>query len=470
MKKLFILIFIMMSGISFAYLRGDINNDNTTDIFDVILCLRQAVGLNQPDFKSSDLNFDGKIDISDVIWFARISLDLEIKFEIFPVQLDYVENILGLGNYNPRGHHVVPVNHMYINFRNDKLGSGEVFDCLCPLGGKIVMIIEYQPRGENRVWQVYIKVNDDFMYAFMYMNTLSDRIMNIIENPPYKDEWIGNEYPKMLIMEIEGKPEGIDISTGEKLGTFKFYTYNGENFRTMDWWVMDRRIDRYFVNPSPRRYPSFNDFLRVLGLSQGLPFNMDINAGRFPDYYRNMEILNFIVENLDSTDPEDFGSNSWDIYGKLQGTWFNPLIDQIDEMDAFFRRDIAAISITPKRGDLSKFAIAIGNMDGKTPDLAALDDDPMQDGKQHNTDLEVTFEGIINSTGNINPDPSKVSIGDKVAYELNAGNHIHTLLIYLSNENTCKFKIIWHYEDANSHVQEDLQNNQPDDTWITYIR
>ena len=56
--------------------KGDINEDEAIDISDVILCLRQAVGLNEKDFSSADMNFDGKIDIADVILVLRKAIGL----------------------------------------------------------------------------------------------------------------------------------------------------------------------------------------------------------------------------------------------------------------------------------------------------------------------------------------------------------------------------------------------------------
>lgn len=55
---------------------GDINSDGTVDISDVILCLRMAIGLNQPDHSKADINKDGVIDISDVILVLRIAIGI----------------------------------------------------------------------------------------------------------------------------------------------------------------------------------------------------------------------------------------------------------------------------------------------------------------------------------------------------------------------------------------------------------
>jgi len=57
--------------------KGDINGDGEVDISDVILCLRQAVGLNPPEPSLADINGDGEVDISDVILILRIAVGLD---------------------------------------------------------------------------------------------------------------------------------------------------------------------------------------------------------------------------------------------------------------------------------------------------------------------------------------------------------------------------------------------------------
>jgi len=56
---------------------GDINQDDIIDISDVILCLRQSIGLDNPDTSSADMNNDGTVDISDVILVLRKAIGLD---------------------------------------------------------------------------------------------------------------------------------------------------------------------------------------------------------------------------------------------------------------------------------------------------------------------------------------------------------------------------------------------------------
>jgi len=56
--------------------RGDIDGNSAVDISDVILCLRMAIKLDEPDIEKADIDNDGIVDISDVILILRISIGL----------------------------------------------------------------------------------------------------------------------------------------------------------------------------------------------------------------------------------------------------------------------------------------------------------------------------------------------------------------------------------------------------------
>ena len=56
-------------------LTGDLNNDDATDVVDIVLCLRMALGLS-PENNLADMNQDTQVDILDVIHILRASLDL----------------------------------------------------------------------------------------------------------------------------------------------------------------------------------------------------------------------------------------------------------------------------------------------------------------------------------------------------------------------------------------------------------
>ena len=57
--------------------KGDINGDEKIDISDVILCLRQAIGLDPVNIDLADMNNDGIVNISDVILILRKAIGLD---------------------------------------------------------------------------------------------------------------------------------------------------------------------------------------------------------------------------------------------------------------------------------------------------------------------------------------------------------------------------------------------------------
>ncbi|HOL35088.1 MAG TPA: right-handed parallel beta-helix repeat-containing protein [bacterium] len=60
-----------------AQQKGDISNDGEVDISDVILCLRMAISIDEPNVEVADINDDGVVDISDVILILRKSVGLD---------------------------------------------------------------------------------------------------------------------------------------------------------------------------------------------------------------------------------------------------------------------------------------------------------------------------------------------------------------------------------------------------------
>jgi len=56
--------------------KADPSADRVVNITDVMICLRMAIGLQQNDYVSCDINDDGSIDISDVILILRSAIGL----------------------------------------------------------------------------------------------------------------------------------------------------------------------------------------------------------------------------------------------------------------------------------------------------------------------------------------------------------------------------------------------------------
>lgn len=61
-------------GLSQNVTTGDLNGDGEVNILDVVLCLREAIGLDSQNLSSSDLNGDGEVNILDVILILKMAI------------------------------------------------------------------------------------------------------------------------------------------------------------------------------------------------------------------------------------------------------------------------------------------------------------------------------------------------------------------------------------------------------------
>jgi hypothetical protein len=68
--------YVSENGIVLPGIKGDFNHDSIVDIFDVILCLRQALEID-PSVDNADMNKDGVVDIFDVILVLRKALGID---------------------------------------------------------------------------------------------------------------------------------------------------------------------------------------------------------------------------------------------------------------------------------------------------------------------------------------------------------------------------------------------------------
>ena len=68
------------SGVVPEYLKGDMNNNNTIELSDVIISLRMTLGFDEStdlDKQIGDMNENGEFDLTDVILILRKSLGFE---------------------------------------------------------------------------------------------------------------------------------------------------------------------------------------------------------------------------------------------------------------------------------------------------------------------------------------------------------------------------------------------------------
>ena len=54
---------------------GDVNNDESVDVLDVVLLVNMILGTESPNYATADINFDGSINVQDIISLINIILD-----------------------------------------------------------------------------------------------------------------------------------------------------------------------------------------------------------------------------------------------------------------------------------------------------------------------------------------------------------------------------------------------------------
>ena len=54
---------------------GDVNNDESVDVLDVVLVVNMILGTESPNYATADINFDGSINVQDIISLINIILD-----------------------------------------------------------------------------------------------------------------------------------------------------------------------------------------------------------------------------------------------------------------------------------------------------------------------------------------------------------------------------------------------------------
>jgi hypothetical protein len=54
---------------------GDINNDESVDVLDIVLLVNMVLGFESPNFQLADMNSDGSVNIQDIILVVNIILN-----------------------------------------------------------------------------------------------------------------------------------------------------------------------------------------------------------------------------------------------------------------------------------------------------------------------------------------------------------------------------------------------------------
>jgi len=377
-----------------------------------------------------------------------------------PTEIANTTGVRPLGNLNPGGGHVLAVDHMYIDYPFPDTGGAFSYPVYAMADGEIVMLFQQQVPGRPDFdYQVFIRHNSAVTSYFDHLHGLSSRIMAHIASVP--DPWIsipGSDSRVMFLGQL-GAPDPLPVQVGEQVGITKSYSFS------WDVGVVDKRVRGHFAGHGPRRYPDFQDFMKLLGFEIDPPFagNKTINAVCFIDYME--PALKAAWFELLLSDPKTCGSDAWDVDGRLRGAWFNPAVDAAAE-PPLFELEYAALSIIPynlaptTRGQIGA---------GSGNPYAALD--PAGAYPQLRNPFIIEINAAAGAR--INPDPAAVRpTTGTVCYDLSYNDggmtRYNTMLFHMLDARRLAIK----YDPAPSDSPRcgSIALSEPDSTWVTYER
>ncbi len=397
-----------------------------------------------------------------------------------PTEIANVAGIVPLGNMNPGGNHVLPVDHMYIRYPETGHAPGtDSYPVYAMAAGKIYQIYRQQEYGRpDYDYEVYIDHTCSVTSRVDHLHALSARIQDYLttSGAQWLDMFGSGTGPWIVELGQPGGAAMLDVAAGEQLGITKNYS------RSWDVGIVDKRfVNGTFANTSYTRYPMISDYLAQLPNLTGDATIYDfvgqqaMNAGCFIDYLSSEGGLQASWFDLLLSSPKGCGRVGWDTPGYLRGAWFNPAIDGTPW--PIFDIEVAALSIVPDNMyPDDAVQIGWGNASAasspETSSLALLDpsqwNPPITWVWQISQGFKVAMDKTPGAT--INPDPSVVGVGKTVCYDLPYSGSYDYVLFRLTDETHLKVKYVpvgdWGSQCAT------VSGSFPavDDTWATYIR
>jgi len=378
-----------------------------------------------------------------------------------PTDIANAAGVVPLGNLNPGGGHVLAVDHMYIQYPHPDNGGADVFPVHAMADGEIVAILRQQvPARPDFDYQVFVRHDRHVAYYFDHLHGLSGRIMDLIAAVP-DAAWIsppGSNFRIAFFGQL-GAPAPLPVAAGEQVGITKSYSFN------WDVGVIDARVHHHFAGHGPRRYPDFQDFLKLLGYKIEAPFagNKMKNAVCFIDYME--PALKAAWFPLLVSAPKSCGSDAWDVDGRLRGAWFNPAVDAAAE-PPLLDLERAALSIIPDNlAPATRVQIGVGS----GGPYSAFD--PAGAIPQLRSPLRVDVD--FTPGARINPDPATVgpatgTVCYDLAYDDFGGTRWNTIRFRMPGARRVAIKL-----DATPYFSAQCAStplSEPDAGWIVYVR
>ena len=329
-----------------------------------------------------------------------------------PAALADVPGIIPLGSAHPGPGsgmgHVVPVNHMYLNYLFPVNGGADAYDVRAMADGEVVMV--------NWTHQTSGTPADDYAIYLYFGDALSAWVEHVHELSPalqaYLDTLSGSwhePFPgaKILFLGQAGQPPTLAVAAGDLLGRTRDYT------SSWDVGMVDACRTTLPINLGPRRYPTWIELAAAAGIvlpAPPFPGNRGYNAVCFYDYL-SPGLRPAWQALLDAT-PQNCGRVIWDLPGTIQGTWFNPALDASPDASVLFRLEKAAFGIVPSAlAAETEIQISIASGD---PELSALD--PTGSVPQVANAFHIVFDPTPGAL--IDPAPRAVGPNTTVCYNL----------------------------------------------------
>jgi len=399
-------------------------------------------------------------------WSATVpALPPRLELTAPPANLADVAGIIPLGSSHPGPGsgmgHVIPVNHMYLNYLFPENGGADAYAVRALAAGEVVMV--------NWTHRTTGAPADDYGIYLSFGDALSAWVEHVHELSPalqthlaaYPGDWhevLAFPGFKIMFLGQAGQPPTLAVAAGDLLGNTRDYSSN------WDVGMVDACRTTPPANPGPRRYPTLMEMAAAMGMvlpAPPFPGNKFLNAVCFLDYLS--PALRPAWQALLVSSPQSCGRVIWDLSGRLQGTWFNPAVDTWPDESVLFRLEKAAFVIVPSAlNPETEIQISIASGD---PAFSALDPDGSY------PQLAFAFHIVFDSTPGavIDPPPSAVGPDTTVCYNLpHTGDPLWDRLYLRLDAATGELAIA--YEPLAAATPQCPAPPFPEPTWDTSYR
>ena len=375
-----------------------------------------------------------------------------------PFEFTDTSGVIPLGDLNPGGGHVLPVDHMYVMYPVPDGGGTSLSRVLAMADGQVVMIVEEEVDG-LRDYEVFIRHTSAITSYFIHIHALNANLDGYVTLAP-AEAWIEVRPGfRVLLPGQRGAAPPPAVRGGELVGFTRNYSH------AWDVGVINSKITGDFIGRGARRYPTLADYMRALGIVGVVP------PYRGQDTLNAQCFLDYLPEELRAaysrwlTGP-NCGRAGWDVLGTLRGAWFNHTIDDA-ATPPVFQLEGGALSVVPDVNEPDRYVrIALG-----AGDFSAFDPGPGRTIPQLRNAFRIEMSGVAGAR--INPDPATTVVGGgpycyDLSYDSPDGPRFNSVRFFMPTPRRLRIRY-----DPTPHALEQcpgMPKELPDGTWADYVR